>query len=498
LVYGGCVTDLCMQDAIAIALMLRRREVSAREVVSAHIARIEAFDPVINAIVTRTFDAALAGAAAADDAMASGRELGLLHGLPVAHKDLADTEGVRTTYGSPLFSANVPQRDALVVQRMRQAGAISLGKTNVPEFGAGSHTVNAVFGATCNPHHHGRSAGGSSGGAAAALAARLVVLADGTDLGGSLRNPASFCNVVGLRPSPGRVPSWPFSDVADMLGVSGPMGRTVADVALLLTVLAGPDPRVPLALDQPPPAVSDPAQIHALLDRDLTGIRIAWSPDLGLPVEPDVLEVLAPARNVLAGLGGQVIDAVPDLSGADEVFRTFRAFAFATFRADLLARHPDQLGPNVTWNIEQGLELTAADLSRATVLRAELAERVSAFFADIDVLACPVSQVTPFDVTLDWVHEINGRPLQTYLDWMASAYLISATGLPAISVPAGFTKAGLPVGLQLVGRRRGDWDLLAVARAFESATGYAARVPESTPSLATPSRREQVSRRRAG
>jgi amidase len=482
-VYGGCVTDLCMEDALAIAGMLRRQEVSAREVVSAHIARIEAFDPVINAIVTKTFDAALAGAAAADAAMASGRTLGLLHGLPVAHKDLADTKGVRTTYGSPLFAANVPQRDALVVQRMTQAGAISLGKSNVPEFGAGSHTVNKVFGATRNPYHPGRSAGGSSGGAAAALAARLIALADGSDLGGSLRNPASFCNVVGLRPSPGRVPGWPFTDAAEVMSVSGPMGRTVADVALLLAVLAGPDPRVPLSLDQPPPAVSDPAQILALLDRDLDGIRIAWSPDLGLPVQPEVLAVLAPARHVLAGVGGEVIDAAPDLSGADEVFRTFRAFAFATFRADLLARHPDLLGPNVTWNIQQGLKLTTADLSRATVLRAELADRISDFFADVEVLACPVSQVAPFDVTLDWVHEINSRPLHTYLDWMASAYLISATGLPAISVPAGFTADGLPVGLQLVGRRRGDWDLLAVARAFESATGFAARVPESTPSL---------------
>jgi amidase len=481
--YGGCVTDLCMQDAVAIAGMLRRREVSAREVVQAHIARVEAFDPAINAIVTRTFDTALDRAAAADNAMAGGRAVGLLHGLPVAHKDLADTAGVRTTYGSPLFATNVPVRDALVVQRMRQAGAISLGKTNVPEFGAGSHTVNAVFGATRNPYDHGRSAGGSSGGAAAALAARLIALADGSDLGGSLRNPASFCNVVGLRPSPGRVPGWPFADVADMFSVPGPMARTVADAALLLTVLAGPDPRVPLALDQPPPTISEPAQIRAVLDRSLKGTRIAWSPDLGLPVEADVLEVLAPARQVLAGLGGEVVDAVPDLSGADEVFRTFRAFAFATFRADLLASHPDLLGPNVTWNVRQGMELTAADLSRATVLRAELAERISAFFADVDVLACPVSQVAPFDVTLDWVHEINGRPLQTYLDWMASAYLISATGLPAISVPAGFTTAGLPVGLQLVGRRRGDWDLLAVAHAFESATGCAARVPEFAPSL---------------
>jgi amidase len=477
------VTDVCLQDAVAIAGMLRRREVSAREVVSAHIARVEAYDPVINAIVTRTFDTALDRAAAADEALTKGRPLGLLHGLPVAHKDLADTAGVRTTYGSPIFATNVPRHDALVVQRMAEAGAISLGKTNVPEFGAGSHTVNAVFGATRNPYHHGRSPGGSSGGAAAALAARLIALADGTDLGGSLRNPASFCNVVGLRPSPGRVPGWPFKNVADMFSVVGPMGRTVADVALLLTVLSGPDPRVPLALDQPPPAISDPAQIRTVLDRDLDGVRVAWSTDLGLPVQPEVLAALAPAKQVLADLGCRVTDAMPDLSGADEVFRTFRAFAFATSRADLLATHPDLIGHNVTWNIQRGLELTTADLSRATMLRAELAERVSAFFAHVDVLACPVSQVAPFDVALDWVHEINGRPLRTYLDWMASCYLISATGLPAVSVPAGFTAAGLPVGLQLVGKRRGDWDLLAVAHAFESATGFAARVPASTPTL---------------
>jgi amidase len=482
-VYGGSVTDLCLLDAITLAGMLRSREVSAREVVSAHIARIEAFDPAINAVVTRTFEAATARAAEADEAAARGNPLGLLHGLPVAHKDLVDTAGVRTTYGSPLFATNVPQHDALVVERMARAGAISLGKTNVPEFGAGSHTVNPVFGATRNPYDLSRSAGGSSGGAAAALAARLIALADGSDLGGSLRNPASFCNVVGLRPSPGRVPNWPLADVADQFAVVGPMGRTVADTALLLAVLAGPDRRVPLTLDQPPPPISEPGRISALLGRDLHGLRIAWSPDLGLPVEPDVLGALAPARQVLAGLGASVTDAAPDLSGADEVFRTFRAFAFATFRRELLTEAPDLIGPNVTWNIQRGLELTMADLSRATVQRAALAEQITAFFADVDVLACPVSQVAPFDVTLDWVHEINGQPLQTYLDWMASAYLISATGLPAISVPAGFTPGGLPVGLQLVGRRRSDWDLLAVAHAFESATGYSARMPESTPSL---------------
>jgi amidase len=474
---GLLVSDLCLHSAIELAGMLRRREVSAREVVSAHIARIEAVDPSINAVITRTFDAALAAAAAADGALASGRPVGLLHGLPVAHKDLADTAGVRTTYGSPLFAEHVPDQDALVVSRMAAAGAISLGKTNVPEFGAGSHTVNPVFGATHNPWDLSRSAGGSSGGAAAALAARLVCLADGSDLGGSLRNPANFCNVVGLRPSPGRVPNWPLADVADQLGVSGPMARTVADCALLLAVLSGPDARVPLALDEPPPALADPAQVPGLLARDLSGITVAWSPDLGLPVEPEVLAALAPAREVLTGLGARVVDAAPDLSGADEAFRTLRAFRFATFSRELLDAGAGLVGANVRWNIERGLELSVADLSRATLLRTALAGRVTEFFGSFDVLACPVSQVVPFDVTLDWVHEINGQPQLTYLDWMASAYLISMTGLPAISVPAGFTPGGLPVGLQLVGRRRADWDLLAVAHAFETATGHTAAVP---------------------
>jgi amidase len=474
------VTDLCAFGAVTLAGMLRRREVSAREVVAAHIDRIEAVDGLVNAVVTRSFDTALAGAAAADEAMARGEAVGLLHGLPVAHKDLAETAGVRTTYGSLLFSAHVPDFDALVVERMSGAGAISLGKTNAPEFGAGSHTVNAVFGATRNPYDLSRSPGGSSGGAAAALAARMICLADGGDLGGSLRNPASFCNVTGMRPSPGRVPTWPLSDVADTFAVHGPMARTVADVALLLAVLSGPDPRVPLALDAPPPALAGPAAVTGLLGRDLRGLKVAWSADLGLPVEPAVRAALAPARQVLVDLGCEVIDAAPDLSGADEAFRAWRAFRFAAFFGPLYREHRDQLGANVTWNIERGLELTADELFRATALRTALAQRVSEFFATVEILACPVSQVAPFDVTLDWVHEIDGVPQHTYLDWMASSYLISATGLPAISVPAGFTPDGLPVGLQLVGRWRADWPLLGVAHAFEEATGCA-RVAPSLP-----------------
>ena len=471
------MTDLCAFDAVTLAGMLRRREVSAREVAAAHIGRIEAVDGSVNAVVTRCFDRALTRAAEADDALARGEVLGLLHGLPVAHKDLAETAGVRTTYGSPVFAGYVPDFDALQVERMSRAGAISLGKTNTPEFGAGSHTVNPVFGATRNPYDPSRSAGGSSGGAAAALAARMICLADGGDLGGSLRNPASFCNVVGLRPAPGRVPTWPLSDVADTFAVHGPMGRTVADVALLLAVLSGPDPRVPLALDAPVPVLTEPAGVAGLLARDLRGLKVAWSADLGLPVEPAVRAVLAPARQVLVELGCEVTDAAPDLSGADEAFRTWRAFRFATGFGPLLPEHRDQLGPNVTWNTERGLELTVTELSRATVLRAELAQRVAGFFDRFEVLACPVSQVVPFDVTLDWVHEIDGVPQHTYLDWMASCYLISATGLPAISVPAGFTPDGLPVGLQLVGRWRAEWPLLGVAHAFETATGYARVAP---------------------
>ncbi len=464
-------------DAVTLATLLRGGEVSAREVIAAHIGRIEAADGAVNAVVTRCFEQAMAKAAAADQALARSEPPGLLHGLPVAHKDLIDTAGIRTTYGSPLFAEHLPERDELVVSRMSAAGAISLGKTNVPEFGAGSHTVNPVFGATRNPYDLSRSAGGSSGGAAAALAARMVCLADGSDLGGSLRNPASFCNVVGLRPSPGRVPRWPVTDPADLLGVEGPMARTVADAALLLAVQSGADPRATLALDAAPPRLADPGDVRRLLARDLRGLRVAWSADLGLPVEPVVRATLAPARKVLADLGGQVSDAMPDLAGADEVFRTWRALRFATAFGPLRHEHPGSLGPNVAWNIERGQELTVADLSRATVLWAALADRISAFFAEFDVLACPVSQVAPFGVDLDWVHEIDGVPQETYLDWMRSAYLISVTGLPAISVPAGFTPDGLPVGLQLVGRRRADWDLLSVAAAFEAATGYAQIAP---------------------
>jgi amidase len=473
---------VCDLSAVELAERLRRRELSAREVVEAHIARVEAVDGVINALVTRTFDQARERAAAADEQLVRSGPAGLLHGLPVAHKDLAETKGVRTTYGSPVFSEHVPDFDALHVARMAAAGAVSLGKTNTPELGAGSQTFNAVFGATRNPYDPSRTPGGSSGGAAAALASGQVALADGSDMGGSLRNPASFCNVVGLRPSPGRVPAWPAADVWSPMSVNGPMGRTVADVALLLAVMSGPDDRVPLSLDAPPPALAGPGDVRRVLDRDVRGLRIAWSADLGgLPVDPRVRAVLAGARRALEDLGCEVVDAEPDFHGADEAFRTWRAFSYATGYESLLERHRDQLKDTVVWNIEAGLQLTSADLRRAARLRTRVAARFADFLGDpgsgFEVLACPVSQVPPFDVDLEWVREIDGVPMQTYLDWMTSACRISITGLPAVSVPAGFTDEGLPVGLQLVGRPRGDWPLLQVAHAFEQATGHTAVRP---------------------
>src|SRR3954463_16166087 len=313
--------DLCTQPATELAALLRSRDISARELLEAHLERIDRLNPAINAIVTLDADGARVAAAAADAALAAGEDVGPLHGLPVAHKDTHATGGMRTTWGSPLHADTVPAHDELVVARLRAAGAIRVGKTNVPEFAAGSHTFNPLFGATHNPYRHGRSAGGSSGGAAAALAAGFVPLAEGSDMGGSLRNPAGFCNVVGLRPTPGRVPTWPAPMAWSQLSVQGPMGRTVADVALQLSILAGPDPRVPIALGD------DGAGFAAPLPNRLDGLRVAWSPDLGgqVTVDPAVTSVLESSMGIFESLGATVDEACPRLNGADEVFGTLRA-----------------------------------------------------------------------------------------------------------------------------------------------------------------------------
>lgn len=462
------MTDLTVDStARAQADAVRRREVSARELLELHLARIAERNPDLNAIVSLDEERAREGAAAADEALASGEEVGLLHGLPFAFKDTHAVAGWRTTYGSPLFADHVPERDELVVERVRRAGVVTIGRTNVPEFAAGSHTFNRVFGTTLNPVDPRFSAGGSSGGAACALATGMVPLAEGSDMGGSLRNPASFCGVVGMRPSLGRVPEWPLYNQWESTSVAGPMARDVGDVALLLSVLAGPDPRAPLALGDPGSVFAPP--VSGTLD----GLRVALSTDLGGALEVDhrVAAVVEAAGGTFARHGARVSAAHPDLALADDTFRTLRAWHFQAKLGDLLRAHPDDFKPSLADNIRLGEGLTGADVARGYTQRTALAETMRLFFADHDVLVLPVSQVPPFPADQEFPAEINGRPMETYLDWMRSAYFITVTGCPAISLPAGHTPEGLPVGIQVVAPHGADRRLLEVAAAFERAAG---------------------------
>lgn len=465
--------DVCFRPATELAAMLRAREISAREVLEAHLQRIDRVNPAVNALVTLDPDGARAAADAADAALAAGRDVGPLHGLPVAHKDTHATGGMRTTWGSPLHADTVPVRDELVVARLKAAGTVRVGKTNVPEFAAGSHTFNPLFGATHNPYRRGLSAGGSSGGAAAALAAGFVPVAEGSDMGGSLRNPAAFCNVVGLRPTPGRVPTWPAPLGWSQLSVQGPMGRTVADVALQLSAIAGPDRRVPIALGD------HPASFAAPLPERLAGLRVAWAPDLGgrVTVDPTIVSVLASSVRVLEDLGASVEDACPDLSGADDVFGTLRAWLFEAAFGDISRRSPDEVKESIRWNAGRGATLTGPDLARAEMAHTRLYERTVAFFERYDVLLAPTTQVLPFPVEIEYPTEIAGVHQDNYLEWMRSCTLITPTGCPALSVPGGFTHDDLPVGLQIIGAPRADRRVLEVGHAFEQATQFGRRRP---------------------
>ena len=466
------MTEIAFAAARALAALLADRDVSAVEVMGAFLGQIERVNSSVNAIVTlRPAEELLADAAAADRKLAAGDAVGPLHGLPIAIKDLSLTRGLRTTFGSTLYRNFVPTSDELYVERLRRAGAIVIGKTNTPEFGAGSQTFNALFGATRNPYDLGKTCGGSSGGGAAALACGMLPLADGTDLGGSLRNPASFCNVVGLRPSPGRVPRL-HARAADTLGVHGPMARSVDDLALLLSVMAGPDARDAQSLSEPGRVFYDVGE------RDFGGVRVAWSENLArYPVEPAVTAVCNAARSVFAGLGCDVVDEEPNLDGVDELFQTLRAAGYAAALARDLERGREHLKDTVVWNVEQGLKLTPADLERAASIESALDTRVAAFFAAHEFLVLPTVQVLPFPVELDWPRQVAGTAMHTYVDWMASCYAISCLRVPAISVPCGFSPQGLPVGLQIVGRRGSDRAVLQLARAFERATQHALRRP---------------------
>ena len=459
--------EICFLTATELSRLIRNRELSATEVLEAHLAQIDRLNPKVNAIVTLVADQAGKQARAADRALAAGDEVGPLHGLPIAHKDLVWTRGIRTTFGSSAYRDFVPTQDALIVERLKQAGAITMGKTNTPEFGAGSQTFNPVFGETRNPYDTSKTCGGSSGGAAVALACGMQPLADGSDTGGSLRNPANFCNVVGLRPSPGRVPTWPSQAGWYTIGVQGPMARTVGDTALMLSAIAGPDRRSPISIAEPG------SRFAAPLERDFRDCRIAWSPTLGgLPVDPRVSRVLEGQRRVFESLGCRVEERTPDFKEAEVVFRAWRAWRFELTLSALKPDRRSQVKETLKQEIEAAKKLSGIDLSRAELQRTRLYHRVREFMETHEFLICPVNQVPPFDVRQPYVEEINGVRMNTYIDWMRSCWTISVLGLPAISAPAGFTPEGLPVGIQIVGRHQDDWGVLQLAHAFEQATRF--------------------------
>ena len=467
------MTELTWMTAVELADKIRKRELSAVEVLQAHLDQIDAVNPALNAIVTYLPEMALESARQADEKQARGEDLGVLHGLPIAHKDLFQTKGIKTTWGSPVFRDHVPAIDDLIIARLKAAGCITLGKTNVPEFGAGSHTFNPVFGATRNPYDLGRTCGGSSGGAAVALAAGMIPIADGSDMGGSLRNPASFCNIVGFRPTPGRVPNFPTLNAWSSLAVSGPLGRTVQDVALMLQAIAGYDPRSPIAIREPSSIFADS------LIRDFAGTMLAWSPDLDeLAVEPSVTETIKRHLPVFAELGCDVEEAAPDFGDAYEIFQTLRAWSFELSHADNFARFGEEnFKDTIRWNVEMGKRLSAAQISRIEVKRTELFQRVREFLETYEYLLLPTTQVPAFPIEWEYPEEINGQAMTTYIDWMMSCGYITVTGLPAISVPCGFTNEGLAVGLQIVGRPHADFEVLQLAYAFQEATLFYQKRP---------------------
>jgi amidase len=459
------MTDICFTPARKLASLVRSRKLSATEVMKAFIAQIERVNPKVNAIVTFIPELALKKAKEQDKKKAP---VGPLAGLPIAYKDNVPTRGIRTTFGSPVYRDNVPKEDHLIVERLTAAGAITLGKTNLPEFAAGSHTFNLVFGTTLNPYDSSKTAGGSSGGAAAAVAAGMLPFADGGDLAASLRNPGNYCNVVGFRPTPGRVPSWPAPNAWNTLGVLGPIARTVEDTAFLLSAMAGPDPRAPTSIAEPGKIFS------SSLSRSFKKTRIAWSRNLGgLPMDPRVTAVLEQQRKVFTDLGCIVEETEPDFSGATEAFETLRAVAFLQNYGELVKTRRREVKDSIAWNVEQGLKLTPGQIARAEGLRSALFHRMRAFLERYEFLLCPVNQLPPFLAEIEYPTQIAGELMGNYLDWMKSCYYITITSHPAISVPAGFTRdpVPLPVGLQIVGRYRDDFGVLQLAHAFEQQTG---------------------------
>ena len=465
---GNDVTELIKLSATEVVAHLKARRVSPTEALDASIARIEAVDGEVNALPIRCFDRARDRAKAIEAAPETG---GPLAGLPIAVKDYNDVGGVRTTYGSPIFADNTPARSDATVERLEANGANPVGKSNVPEW-AGGHTFNPVNGLTRNPWNLGRSAGGSSGGSAAALASGQVWLATGNDLGGSLRTPAGFNGVVGIRPSPGVVPRGARLPAFDTLWVEGPMARSVADAALMLDAGAGRHADDPLAIDP-----TDSFAKAAAAPR--RPVRIGYSPSLGgaVPVAKEVTAVTDAAMAQLGRAGVDVTADSPDFTGAFDCFQTLRSTLLATMMGDMLDEHRDRIADAIVANVEMGFDVTPDQLFTAERTRWELHHRMAAFFETHDVLACPTASVAPFPVERPFVEEIDGVPCKTYIDWFAVTFIVTLTACPVVSLPCGFTPNGLPIGVQLVGRPRGEAELLSAAAWMEAELGANAGLP---------------------
>ena len=461
---GSAASSVYWMSAIEMARLIRAKKLSAREALVEHLKQIERVNPKVNAIVTLVPEMAEKAAARADEMQAHGAKLGPLHGLPAAHKDLRPTRGIRTTWGSPLYRDFIPTENDLVVDRLQAAGAITLGKTNTPEFGAGSQTFNTVFGATRNPWDLTKTCGGSSGGAAVALACGLVPVADGSDMGGSLRNPAAFSNVVGFRPSAGRVPDPLAAFAWSTLSTSGCLGRSVADLAYVLSTIAGPDPRAPLSIREPGTVFAQP------LARNFKGVRVAWFKDLGgVPFDPRVRTVVDGHRATFESLGCIVEQVEPDFAPAEISFRVLRAWNSAQAYGPRLREQPDGFKDTLKDEIEEGLRLTGTEVAHAEVAHGHVWRRFQAFLEKYEYFVLPTTQLPPFDVATPYPTEIAGVRFTNYIDWMKSCWYISTAGNPAINVPAGFTPEGLPVGVQSVGRWHADFSVLQLAHAFEQA-----------------------------
>ena len=458
------LSPLTRRSASSLSDAIRRREVSSEEVVRAHLERIDEINPAVNAIVSHRPDEAIDRARELDALSARGLSTGPLHGLPFAVKDLMDVAGLPTTSGSRIHVGTVAQTDSVISGRIRDAGAVFVGKTNTPEFGVGSHTFNDVFGITRNPYDLSRSAGGSSGGAAAAVTSGMLPVADGSDLGGSIRNPASFGNLVGLRPTAGRVASARPGNAWDPGSVLGPLARTVRDAALLLSVISAPERRAPLSIDE------DPSLFLSLQPRPFAGARIAYSPDLGgLPLDPEVRAATEAAARLAADLGAEVIPVDIDLSEADLVFETFRSLEFLDAHGDEAAEHPDLVKQTLKDDIAWAAGFTAETLVRAAGARTRLFRRFQALFEDVDLLLAPCVQVLPFPVEWEYPTEIDGIAMDRYYSWQRSCSRITATAMPALSLPFSVSTEGLPIGVQFVGPYRADRTLLEFGLTWEGA-----------------------------